>query len=306
MKVAIFGANSEIARDLILSNRAKGGHEFLLCTHRPQLLDHWLQTNEMYSLCRVLDYANLVDISDLDCIINFVGVGNPARLIELGKKIYDITIQYDNLAIDYIKVKPHCRYIYISSGVVYGTDFTRPAGIDTKAEFALNKIQIKDWYALSKIQCEFRHRSLDPLPIMDLRVFNYFSQNQNIEARYLITDIARAIRNDQKFQTSSVDIARDYIGPADFWKIINVMLMAPLQNTTVDCYSRSPVRKVELLQAMSTHFGLKYFLDDGVHGVDATGTKFNYFSTYSKAADLGYVPRYSALENVMEQMSGLI
>lgn len=306
MKVAIFGANSEIARDLILSNRVNGAHEFVLCTHRPQLLEDWLRTNEVDHLCRVVSYANVGAIVDLDGIINFVGAGNPAQLLEMGKSIYDITIQHDKWAIDYIKARPACRYIFISSGAVYGTDFTHPASNDTKAELPLNQIHAKDWYAASKIQCELSHRALETLPIIDLRVFNYFSQTQNIAARYLITDIARAIRSSQELRTSSVDIARDYMGPEDFCQMINAIFSAPQQNAAVDCYSRSPVRKMELLHAMSSQFGLKFVLDTGVHGLDATGAKLNYFSTYRKAADFGYVPRHCALENVLEQMDGMI
>ena len=37
-----------------------------------------------------------------------------------------ITLQYDQLAIDYINKHPACRYIFMSSGAVYGSNFDEP------------------------------------------------------------------------------------------------------------------------------------------------------------------------------------
>jgi hypothetical protein len=46
-------------------------------------------------------------------------------------------------------------------------------------------------------------------------VFNYFSHTQDMNARFLITDIVRAIKNKKIFKTSADNIVRDFITPLD-------------------------------------------------------------------------------------------
>lgn len=47
----------------------------------------------------------------LDVILNFVGVGNPAQAALMGASIFDVTLKYDKLALDYVREDPRCRYI---------------------------------------------------------------------------------------------------------------------------------------------------------------------------------------------------
>jgi hypothetical protein len=43
------------------------------------------------------------------------------------------------------------------------------------------------------MHAEAKHRALFNFSIVDVRVFNYFSHTQDMNARFLITDIVRAI-----------------------------------------------------------------------------------------------------------------
>jgi hypothetical protein len=45
------------------------------------------------------------------------------------------------------------------------------------------------------LHAEAKHRALFNFSIVDVRVFNYFSHTQDMNARFLITDIVRAIKN---------------------------------------------------------------------------------------------------------------
>ena len=132
---------------------------------------------------------------EFDAIINFVGVGNPAQAIAMGNSIFDITLRFDEMVLDYLQTHPNCRYLFLSSGAAYGSSFNEPVNRDAPAIVAINNLVPQDWYGVAKLHAECRHRSYPELPIIDIRVFNYFSRTQDISARFLITDILRAIRD---------------------------------------------------------------------------------------------------------------
>jgi len=115
------------------------------------------------------------------------------------------------MALDYVQLYPQCRYLFLSSGAAYGCSFEATVDENTSAVIAINNFQSQDWYGVAKLHAECRHRSHPELPIIDIRVFNYFSRSQDISARFLITDILRAIRDKTVLKTSSDYIVRDFI-----------------------------------------------------------------------------------------------
>jgi hypothetical protein len=140
---------------------------------------------------------------------------------------------------------------------------------------------------------------LPHLPIVDIRVFNYFSHTQEIFTRFFITDILRAIQSGEVLITSADNIVRDYIGPADFYQLVSGILAAAPSNEVVDCYTKAPVDKMTLLAGMQEHFGLQYEVRDAPAGINATGAKKNYFSKNRKAEKFGYLPPNNSLDNVI-------
>ena len=95
-----------------------------------------------------------------------------------------------------MQVHPACRYLFLSSGAAYGSSFNEPANMEIRQPVvAINDLSPHEWYGVAKLHAECRHRSHPELPIIDIRVFNYFSRTQDISARFLITDILRAIRD---------------------------------------------------------------------------------------------------------------
>jgi nucleoside-diphosphate-sugar epimerase len=220
----------------------------------------------------------------------------------MGASIFDVTLKYDELALCYLRQHPECRYIFLSSGAVYGSSFDVPADENAKATLAINDFKPHDYYLIAKLHAECRHRSLPFLQIIDLRIFNYFSQSSDIEARFLITDILRSIRLGKLFQTSQENIIRDYIGPKDFSQIIKRVLTGPSHNVAVDCFTQKPVDKISLLERMRTDIGLQYSIVRHDTGLSVTGRKLNYYSKSRKATDLfGYVPESGSLDLIMEQ-----
>ena len=301
MRIAILGATSQIAKDLIVSFSAEADKCLHLFARRPNDVIEWLKDVGLSEHYLVDDYA-VFGTQEFDAILNFVGVGNPAQAAAMGASIFDITWQYDELALNYVRQHPECRYIFLSSGAAYGSNFDAPVDADTKAIISINDLQSQDWYAVAKLHSECRHRSLAHLPIVDIRVFNYFSHTQDMKARFLITDIVRAIRDKTVLKTSADYIVRDFIGPNDFHQLINAILSSPATNNAIDCYSRAPIDKPTLLATMQARFGLQYELIQGSTGANATGSKPHYYSLNTSAANFGYHPRFTSLNGILKEM----
>ena len=305
MRIAILGATSQIARDLVLSFTAQGVHELVLYARRPQAATQWLDQVNLSERYPVHDYGAFSADEHFDAILNFVGIGNPAAAAALGASIFDVTLQYDQMALNSVRQRPECRYIFLSSGAAYGASFDAPVDAHTKATASINDLQPSDWYGVAKLHAECHHRSLASLPIVDIRVFNYFSHTQDMSARFLITDIVRAIRDKTVLSISAEYIVRDYIGPADFCNLVNAILGSPPTNAAVDCYSKAPVDKPTLLQAMQTRFGFKFEIAKGDTSVNASGVKQNYYSVNRRAEKFGYKPTLGSIEGLMAELEKL-
>jgi nucleoside-diphosphate-sugar epimerase len=301
MRIAILGATSQIAKDLVTSFHQHSNHELILYARRPVVVSQWLTSASLSSNYTVADFTAFGVTENFDAILNFVGVGNPALAAEMGATIFDVTWQYDEMALNYVRQHPDCRYIFLSSGAAYGSNFDTPADENTKSVVAINNLQAQDWYAVAKLHAECRHRSLPHLPIVDIRVFNYFSHTQDIAARFLISDILRAIRDKSVLQTSADYIVRDFIHPSDFYQLLTALLYSPATNTVVDCYSRAPIDKLRLLAAMQENFGLQYQITQASASVNATGNKHHYYSRNRRAAALGYEPALTSLQGIMQE-----
>ncbi len=304
-RLAILGASSQIAKDLILSLAAAGDRELLLFVRDADTMRHWLRANSLD--ISVHDYSEYGHQSH-DAVINFVGVGDPRRAAELGAGIFRLTQDFDDLVLEALKKHPDRRYIFLSSGAVYGSRFDQPADRSTMAVLPINALARQDYYGAAKLHAECTHRAFDDLPITDLRVFNYFSRTQAIDARFFVTDMLRAILDQAVLRCSAAPMMRDYLHPSDFCQLIKCILAAPAANGPIDCYSLAPVSKVDLLSAMQTRFGLRYEFADAFSAKieNATGAKSNYYSLNRQAAAIGYLPGFNSLDAVITESAELL
>ncbi len=307
MKIAILGATSEIAKDLIRWLLRAPGYECVLFARRPDAVATWQAEQGLPNCFPVGCFNQLLETPDFDAIINFVGVGNPALAAQMGASILDVTASYDDLALAYVKNRPACRYIFLSSGAVYGENFDVPVTDTSRAIFPINDRQITNWYSVAKFYAEMRHRALSEQPIIDIRVFNYISRYQNVDARFLLTDMIRAIKEPTIFKTSTSNFYRDYLSPVDFCQMIACVLNGPNINAAIDCFTKAPVDKHGLLNSMSQRFGLVYEFMKEPGDANITGLKPNYFSTNHLATELfGYTPQKTALEAVIEETDAIL
>jgi len=305
MKIAILGATSQIARDLITSYAAGSDNQLYLYARRPDVVRAWLVATGLSGRYPVDDFSGFSG-QDFDAIINFVGVGDPARAKIMGSSIFEITYQYDQMALDYVKLHPSCKYIFLSSGAVYGDVFSQPVTEYSVAQIPINHFDGTYCYTVAKLHAEARHRSLPDYSIVDVRVFNYFSHTQDMSARFFITDIVHAIRDKEVLKISPDYIMRDFLHPSDFYNLVNAILCSSATNAVVDCCTRSPIDKPSILAAMQEKFGLKYEYTEAEVTVNATGSKPNYYSLNRRAEDFGYRPVLTSLEGILKESETLL
>lgn len=301
MKIAIFGATSQIAKDLIESFAKQTNHDLTLFSRNSYLVSRWLARVGILQTYRVLEYSDFNVEDHYDAIINFVGAGNPSQIRDMGNRVFNVTIKYDEMIIDYLQQHRETKYIFLSSGAVYGGDFAQPASLESLASIPINHLSQSNSYAIAKLYAEAKHRALSDLSIIDIRVFNYFSHSQNLDARFFITDIIRSIKNKDVFLTMSDNIVRDFLVPEDFFGLISVLLKHDTLNLSIDCFTKSPIDKFTLLSEFESRYGLVYEISSSDNRLDATGVKINYFSNNKLAEDLGYKPTNTSLSGLIKE-----
>jgi len=303
MRIAILGATSQIAQDLILSFSKNQDYDFSLFGRNVELLEKWTNSENLSEKYQVQEYSEFGNHLKYDVIINFVGISDPAKAQKMGSDIFKVTEQYDDMALEYLKQHKKTKYIFLSSGAVYGGNYQEPVDKETVATIDINNLKSTDWYTLAKLYAEAKHRSLSDLSIIDVRVFNYFSHTQNIDTRFLITDIVRAIKNKEVFKTSVDNIVRDFITPPDFYNLIQAIIDAKSTNIALDCYTKNPVSKFDLLSELKNKFGLIYDFDENIDTIDATGAKVNYYSTNKISGNIKYMPDNTSLDGIIQEMN---
>jgi nucleoside-diphosphate-sugar epimerase len=305
MKIAILGATSQIAKDLTLSFLRSNNYQLHLFSRRTEDVLIWVEKNKISQKCSVINLDNFGE-QKFDAVINFIGAGNPVAIAKLGAEILEVTQRFDQIVLDYLKKHRMCRYLFLSSGAVYGSEFSEPVRQSTSALININNLQISELYGVAKMLAECRHRASPELNIIDIRIFNYFSRTQNVDDEFLITQIFRAIRDKEIIKTSSDNIVRDYIHPSDFYLLVTALLTCESGNFSVDCFSKSPIDKFRLLEEMKNEFGLRYQVTESHTSINATGLKPNYYSLNKRAIDFGYRPKLTSLEGLLKEITAML
>jgi nucleoside-diphosphate-sugar epimerase len=124
-----------------------------------------------------------------------------------------------------------------------------------------------------------------------------------MNARFLITDLIRALKSKEVFRTSSENIVRDFFTPPDFYALIQAVIDFKLTNLVLDCYTKLPVKKFDLLSEVESRFGLKYSIESSINIINATGSKMNYYSVNRAAEKVGYKPKNTSLEGIIQEIN---
>ena len=307
MKIALLGASSQIARGLLRNFILDEANQLFLFTRDIVSYQEWLNIKQLNSpQCSINSLEEFNDSIKYDLIINFIGIGDPSKALKIGSSIFELTHDYDQLVLNYLSCHQETKYIFMSSGVVYGDIFAQPANQNSQAIINVNSFQSTDWYSIAKIYAEARHRAFKQFSIIDIRVFNYVSSDIDINSRFLIADALRAIVNDEVLQTNNQNIFRDYIGHEDLYQLIIKSSQQDFLNTAVDCFTGEVTDKISILQMLESKFGLRYEVMKSQSGVEAFGPRDNYFSLNKQAESFGYEPRFTSLENILKASEELL
>jgi nucleoside-diphosphate-sugar epimerase len=306
MKIALFGASSNIAQDVIFKLMAADFVDQIdLYSRNPSLVMNTLVKTKVTNKTNCLDYADFISQKNYGFILNFIGLGCPQKILERESELIDIADYYDELIISHLKKYQPCGYIYLSSGAVYGTDFHQPVPkIGKQIADATNGHDLSS-YTISKIRCELRHRALSNIPIIDLRIFSYFSARHSLNTKLFMAEICNSIKLGKLLHIEPEPMVRDYIHPGDFYKILELIMVAPPRNGVIDCYSKAPIEKIKLLEIMASRFNLQYKTKALGSKPEFYNRKEHYYSLVRTAEDLGYSPRYTSEEALINECQKL-
>jgi len=293
-RVAILGATGHIGQ--ALASELAPRVSLALYARRPDVARVFATT--LSPVPEVHDLNDLPSRSH-DAVVSCIGHGDPAAAGD--PAIFDqVTRHADDLAMRYLELHDDAVLINMSSGAAYCSEFVEPArGGDLPAGCTT-----VDAYARAKWASEARHRACADAPIIDLRVFGFFSRYINVDSTYLMADIARALRSGRPLQTSASDFTRDYVAPADLAALVLACSAASSRNVAYDVYSAGEVRKSEILSAFAERFGLTYSVAESKG--DACVSRANYYSLDRRAGETGYRPARTSIETLEEEMTALL
>jgi nucleoside-diphosphate-sugar epimerase len=274
-KVAVLGARGYIGRSLV---------EVMQADDRYQIVPY-SRSGGISGIKPIAEFNEHV----YDVVINCTGIGDPMVLKSNPAAVFQVTEEMDALLLNYIKKNPATLCIHLSSGAVYNN-------IDA------NSVTPADFYSLAKIHSEAKHRAEAHLPIVDLRIFSFFSHLVDPNLSFFISDVIRCIQNKHVLETDPLDIMRDYITPKDLCLLINCVIQKENLNDFFDVYSIAPISKFELLRFFESKYDLKYVIKNDEGKNSPTGIKAQYFSKNKKAESLGYLPQYSSLTGIESEM----
>lgn len=302
-KIIILGANSHIAKGLIYNFFKNKNSKLYFYTTDKQKANKFVESLKVKRQASyIINNYNKNFVSNADLIINCIGVGTPKQLNGQYNLWFDVLEHFDNLCIEYIKQNKKCLYIHFSSGTIYGSNFVSPANFQTTNNIFVNKIDINNFYSISKLYSEAKHRSFDNLKIVDLRVFSYFSRFANLEDGYFLSDIINSIKNKTELIVNEQNIVRDYIHHSDLYKIVLKLMKYININDSFDLISKAPINKKDILNFFVKHYGLKYKIKNNLKFTNSSGTKNYYYSKYNKLkTKLKFEVKYSSLESLITE-----
>ncbi len=304
MRIAILGASGNIGRSLAAYYSLDGGNKLFLFGRSASKIASVFDQCNISTTGTIASYDDFSQ-HDYDIIINCIGISDPGNLISGGNDILKITEEFDNLVISYISSKPQTKYIFMSSGAVYGTEFSAAVNAESKFSIAVNNIPANSFYSLSKLYAEAKHRSLSEYNIVDIRVFGFVSKYVDIESKLFISDLANSVKNKKVLNTGEATFVRDYVSANEIAELINCICQSAEKNFAVDVLSARSVEKFQLLDGIKKEFNVDYEIDGGFKSINSTGNKNLYYSAYKKAEEIGYKALKTSLEIVLGEFREL-
>jgi nucleoside-diphosphate-sugar epimerase len=290
MRIAIWGATGHVGQAMYHEVKRRGFE----CRG---------YARDMEKASRLLEDGEYSSFNDFpsrkyDILINAIAAGTTSD-----GALFETLERWDWRMIDYARDNPTCACVSVSSGAVYGGAFSSPAVKETCFSLSPNKIEPGQRYGLVKLLCEQRHRSFSYLPLVDIRLFAFFTRYMDLNQPFFMSDVIKAICNQAPLMTRPSDFVRDFAHPEDFLNLILLCADKRL-NGCFDLYSRAPIKKSEIIALFTESYGLK--TEYGGSWISVTGAKSNYFSRNYAAAEIGYEPRHSSKDVIISEAGLMI
>jgi nucleoside-diphosphate-sugar epimerase len=295
--IGILGATGYIGRTLART-WARGGQDALVLFARNTASLAAEQWPDNVTIRALSEFR----ACDFDLVINALGAGDPSQVQAMGASILDVTRAWDHLVLE--TMGAGTRYVFISSGAVYGTEFHRPVDRDDKICLPVNSLGSVAPYVMSKLYAETLHRYAAERPILDVRVFGYADPAIKLSGTSFLANLACSVRSREPFVTSNDEMMRDYAGARELQDLIEGWLRLGAPNRAADLYTLAPVSKRELLAAAVARYGLQITYVARAGG-SPTGAKAFYASANRSASEIGFVPKRSSLEVVLATLDAI-
>jgi len=300
IRVAILGATGHVGKNLIYYFSQESEYELVLFSRDQQKMKKIID-NIFLKCCFKGENYDKFNEYKYDVILNCIGTSDPIKVSQMGYDDFKILEYYDNKILDYLKTNNTTFYLNLSSGSVYGQNFSAPVNDSTLSVLDINKQQLGQYYSIMKIYSEAKHRSLKNFNIVDMRIFGFFSRFIDLKSKFFLAQVISSIKNKKVFLTNDIDFLRDFIHPRDLFMFVNNCIKNGSVNDAFDLYSKAPVSKFEILRSVSERYGLKYEINKDINFDFPTGIKENYYSISRKAARMGYESTCTSLETIIDE-----
>ena len=304
--IAILGATGHIAKGLISEIARQGRFGLILYSRRPKLVDNFLVDHSINRRNISVRPLQTFGATPCDVIINTIGAGDPKAVRDMGEGVIDLTAKYDDLVLSYLKINQNARYIFLSSGAVYGNGFGVLKDDFNNFPCAQFTPRPDSEYARAKVIAETKHRLNPSLNIIDLRIFGYFSRYIDVFGEFFLAQVSHSILYKKEFLTDSENMVRDYCVPQDFWRVINVCLSETVHNMAIDVYSLNHIDKFSLLETLKRDFGLNYTINEN----EGSHTKIKgsdiYYSESHQIEFTGFKPQFCSIEGIVLELTKMI
>jgi nucleoside-diphosphate-sugar epimerase len=296
--IAILGATSQIAKDLIL--RLSSDDVVLYLYGRDiKKIKEWAELRKINVVAQNILQIDFFEHSvNYTAIINCVGIGS-SKAGTIDASVYHLTEKYDDVVMQYLNKNASCKYLYLSSGGVHGDVYSNAHECRDKCVFYTNDNNKLDWYGLSKLSAEIKHRANSVFSIVDLRIYGYVSEFQDRKSPFFLSEMMDCILNGDVFVTTKNEMYRDYVHPDDLHRLVCKIINHGHINCAIECSSKTHASKKEILEMMAYEFGLKYRYIELKETINKG--KIYYYPTEIKCGiELDYEPRYTSLESVKD------
>lgn len=301
MRLALIGATSHICKGVVRELSQLDEVELLLYSRDKGRVSQWLVAANITGNIKNYEFAEWSSVAGCDAVVSFIGAGEPKTVRNRQMELVKTADVFDLRILGEIEKSHECRYINLSSGAVFFGQGD-PVKENSSGSVPLNNIGPRDFYALSKLIQECRHRARPDLPIVDLRIYSYVSQYQDLGGSSLMASVARALKDRTMLAVGSDELWRDYVAPAEVAAMIRLVLAADPMNDVFDVYSAAPVEKMQLLRELESQLGLKYSSVENPEINLSTANSSRYYSENRRAASLGYRPTRTSLDCVLGEM----